>query len=141
MNLELSERQANTVAAAITILATGVVIATLAGVVWLLAWFLSYFSAVFLPLLLGALGALVFRPYFVWLCDRLRLPTPLALTVVFLSGLLPLVGFVWFFGALVFQQILDLVSHAPGWWERGQEVFRERWPQVVEFFESSFKLA
>ena len=111
--MQLSERQQRAVATAVTILAAVVILCAVGGLLWLVAEFLKRFSSVFLPLAVGAVTALVFNPYFEWLRRRLRLPAPLALAVVFVSILVPVAAFVWFFGALVLDQLSDLVARIP----------------------------
>jgi hypothetical protein len=64
MNLDLSERQRNTIAAAMTILAACVILAAIGFFFWLLAYFVATFSSVFMPLAVAAIAALVFKPYF-----------------------------------------------------------------------------
>lgn len=111
--LRLSQRQRSTLATAVTILATVVIVAAVGGLIWLFAAFLQRFSNVFLPLAVGALAALVFNPYHEWLVRRLRLSPMAAVAVVFLSILLPVVGFFWFFGALLVEQISQFIRHLP----------------------------
>jgi predicted PurR-regulated permease PerM len=135
--MQLSERQQRAVATAVTILAAVVILCAVGGLFWLVAEFLKRFSSVFLPLAVGAVAALVFNPYFEWLRRRLRLPATLALAVVFISILVPVAAFVWFFGALVVDQISDLVARIPEWWRALVEDVQERWPRVVRFFEEN----
>jgi predicted PurR-regulated permease PerM len=135
--LELTDRQKNIVASAITVLSVAVLLAAIGGILWLAAGFLRAFSHVFLPLALAAVVALVFRPYFEFLRTKLRFPTPLAIAALFLSALLPLAAFSWFFGALVAKQIAGLISSFPEWWERTRGQFQQQWPQVVDFFENT----
>ena len=135
--MRLSERQQRAVATAVTILAAVVILCAVVAVLWLVAEFLKRFSSVFLPLAVGGVAALVFNPYFEWLRRRLRLPTVLALATVFVSILVPLVAFFWFFGALVVDQVTDLVGRLPEWWARVVEDIQERWPKVVRFFEEN----
>jgi predicted PurR-regulated permease PerM len=137
MSLSFSDRQTRTVAAAVTILAASIITAAVIGLLWLLSWFLKTFSAVFLPLLVGALGALVFRPYYDWLRTRLRLPTALALVTVFLTGLIPIAALLWVFVALLIRQLPDLLSQIPVWWQSGVELFQKHWPGIVEFLDTS----
>ncbi len=132
--MELSERQQRAIAAALTIVAAVVIVCAIAGLLWLIAEFLKTFSTVFLPLAVGAVAALVFSPYYSWLRRRLRLPAPVALAVVFLSILVPVAGFLWFFGALIVEQLSDLVAKLPEWWAELVDSVRERWPKVVRFF-------
>lgn len=137
MPIELSERQHATVAVAITIVATVVIAAAIGGVLLLIALFVTRFSAVFLPLAVAAVAAMVFKPYFRWLTDRLRLPTPLAVVALFLSVLLPLVGFGWFFGSLIVDQVAGLLSQVPAWWAAGVELVQERAPRILEWLRTN----
>jgi predicted PurR-regulated permease PerM len=135
--LTLSRRQEATIASALTILAAVIILAAVGALLWLVGAFLDRFSNVFLPLAVAGVAALVFNPYFEWLRDRARLPKPLALVVVFLSILAPIVAFVWFFGALLVDQIAELVQKFPEWWRRIVAEAQARWPQVVDFFENN----
>ncbi|MEE8138762.1 MAG: AI-2E family transporter [Thermoanaerobaculia bacterium] len=135
--LRLSERQQTAVAAALTILAAVVIVCAVGGLFWLIGTFLRRFSTVFLPLAVGALAALVFHPYYGWLRDRLHIPAVVALAVVFLSILVPVAAFLWFFGAVVVEQVSDLVSKVPEWWRELVVQVKARWPRVVEFFEQN----
>ena len=136
MNLTLSERQTKTVAAAVTILSAMVILAAVGSSFWLISWFLQSFSGVFLPLAVGAVAALVFRPYYDWLCQRLHLPGPVALALVFLSMLLPVGAFLWFFGSLIAEQLLGLVAQVPEWSRQLLDYVRQRWPQVMDYLQT-----
>lgn len=131
--LELSQRQQTAVAVAVTILAAVIIVCTVVGMGWVAGLFLSRFSNVFLPVAVGAIGALVFNPYYEWLRTGLRLPAALALMAVFVSILAPLVAFGWFFGALALEQVGELLSRLPDWWTSTTAYAQERWPQVAEF--------
>jgi predicted PurR-regulated permease PerM len=135
MPLTLSERQHSTVAAAVTILSACVIVAALGGVLWLTGAFFSRFSNVFLPLAVAGVMALVFKPYYEWLRDRLRLGKVLALIALFLSAIIPLTGFLWFFGALLFDQLSDLVGKLPDWWQATADWIKARAPRIAEFVE------
>jgi predicted PurR-regulated permease PerM len=63
------------------------------------------------------------------------MPSPLALVCVFVSFLVPIGLFGWFFGAMAVGQISDLIENGPMLWERFQAWLGERWPQVAAFFE------
>jgi predicted PurR-regulated permease PerM len=135
MDLELSDRQRDTVAAATTILAACVIVAAIGFFFWLLAWFLATFSNVFMPLAVAAIAALVFKPYFDLLERRLGLGRPLALAVLFLSILIPLVAFGWFFGAKVVEQANDVVRRLPELIDSAEQNIRSQLPEVVAFLE------
>jgi predicted PurR-regulated permease PerM len=140
MALKLTERQATTVATAVTILATVVILLTVAGIFWLLAYFLRSFSGVFLPLAVGAVAALVFRPYYELLRTKARLPRPVAILALLLSFFLPVVAFLTFFGAILADQIVDLASLVPEWFRLLSSSLHQRWPELREFLETPFGL-
>ena len=137
MPLNFTEPQAKAVVVAVTVLATVVILLALGSLLWIGVVFLRAFSSVFLPLAVGAVMALVLRPYFQWLNGTIRLPMPLALAIVFLSILVPLGAFLWFFGGLMLTQLSELVGKAPGWWNDLVEFVRGRWPEIVEFTETN----
>ncbi len=132
MNLELSERQRTTVAAAITIVAAVVIVVAVGGLFWLIGAFFSRFSNVFLPLAVAGVAALVFQPYYEWLRDRLKLGRILALIALFLSAVIPLTVFFWFFGALLVDQVSGLISNLPEWSQAVAAWVKERAPRFVE---------
>ncbi len=137
MAVSFSERQAKTIATAITIMAVVVILFAIGAIVWLTASFFRAYASVFLPIAVGAVAALVFRPYYTWLCKHLRLPGPVALLAVVVSMLLPVVAFLWFFGSIIAAQLVEFASQAPVWWEQSVTFIMERWPTVVEFFQTS----
>jgi predicted PurR-regulated permease PerM len=136
MNLTLSKRQEETIAAALTIVAAAVILAAVGCFFWLVSWFIHSFSGVFLPLAVGAVAALVFRPYYDWLCQKLHLPGSLALVLVILSMLVPVGLFLWFFGSLIVEQLVGLASQIPEWSRHIWTYVMERWPRVVEYLQT-----
>lgn len=118
-------------------MAVVVILFAIGAIVWLVASFLGAYASVFLPIAVGAIAALVFRPYYTMLCERLRLPGPVALLAVLFSMLFPVVAFLWFFGYIMADQLVELASQAPVWWEQCVTFVMERWPAVVEYFQTS----
>lgn len=135
MQLDLSERQRSAVAAALTILAACVIIGAIGFVFWLLAQFVAHFSSVIMPLTVAAIAALVFRPYYEMLQARLRLPGWAAVAAVFLSILIPLTAFGWFFGAKIINQSNEIVRRMPELTQSLEQTLREQLPEVVKFIE------
>jgi len=133
--LELSDRQRLTVATAVTILSACVILAAGGAILYLVALFLRTFSGVFVPLIVAAFLALVIRPYYDWFIRRLRFPRPIAVGAVLSSFLAPLVAFGWFFGALLFDQLVDLVDKLPEWWEPVRLWVNEKMPQAIELWD------
>ena len=137
MSIPFSERQGQTIAAAITTVATLVIVLALGLIAWLTARFLGHFSGVFLPLAVGAIAALVCRPYYEWLCGRLKLPPALAVVAVFLSVLVPLGAFVGFFGQMLVTQLIDLISGLPDHVAGVRAWLSQRQPQVAGLLAST----
>jgi predicted PurR-regulated permease PerM len=106
-------------------------------VLWLLAYFLRTFSGVFLPVAVGAVAALVCRPYYDWLTTRLNFPRPAALAAVVLSMVLPFAVFLAFFGTLLVRQAIELLAQVPDWWKGFLETMRSRWPELEAFLRTN----
>jgi predicted PurR-regulated permease PerM len=130
MALELSEKQQVTVATAITILSAVVIILAVGTLFWLVGAFFVKFSAIFLPVAVAAVVALVVKPYFEAIRRRLHIGRVPALIVVFLSAIVPIGALGWFFGAIIFDQLKGLVQSLPGWWASAVEWARVNAPQI-----------
>ena len=137
MSFQFSEQQQKTIAAALTILAAVVIVGALGVLFWVIGRFLSTFSAVLLPLAVAAVAALVFKPEYQWFRLRLRAPKVVAVALVFLSILIPVAAFSWIFGALIVDQISDLVARAPEAWASIRAMVSERWPKVMAVLSDS----
>lgn len=133
----LTERQQTTVATALTIVSAVVILFAVLGAGGLVAAFVGRFSSVLLPLVVGGVAALVVNPYYRFLRERLRLPTALALAAIFLSVLLPTAAFLWFFGALLVEQISEMATKFPEWYASVKTQLQERWPRFLEFLDSN----
>ena len=132
-DLRLSEQQRLAVAAAITILSVCVILAASGAALYLVGLFFQTFSGVFLPLIVAAFLALVVKPYYEWYARRM--PPVLAVALVFLSFLLPVVAFFWFFGAIIAGQLSDLLDKLPAWWEETQVWMKEHAPKALALWE------
>ena len=137
MALDFTDRQARTIAAAITTVSGLVILVAIGLLGWLAALFLRTFSGVFLPLAVGAVGALVCRPYYQWLRTAGRMPVAVAVAAVFLSALVPGGIFTAFFGQLAVAQLIELAAQAPAWWENGRTWVTEQLPRAAEMLERS----
>lgn len=137
MAVDFTDRQARTIAAAITTVSALVILVAIGLLGWLTAIFLRTFSGVFLPLAVGAVAALVFRPYYDWLRATGRLPVPVALSAVFLSALVPLGVFVAFFGREAVNQLVGLATEVPDWWETARQWAERQLPRAAEMLEGT----
>ncbi len=132
MGIEFSDRQRTTIASAITILSAVVIIVAVGALFWIVGAFFVKFSAIFLPLAVAAVAALVVKPYYEFIRTRLKLGKVPALLVVFLSAIIPLAGLGWFFGDLVIDQIKGIVEAFPAWWKSTSDWVRAKAPQAVQ---------
>jgi len=134
MAIEFSERQRTTIATAITILSAVVILVAVGALFWIVGAFFVKFSAVFLPLAVAAVAALVVKPFYEAISTRLKLGRVPALFVVFLSFIVPVVGLGWFFGDLLVDQIKGLVEAFPRMWQASGDWIRARAPQLVHIY-------
>jgi predicted PurR-regulated permease PerM len=58
--------------------------------------------------------------------------------VVVFTLLVPVAGFLAFFGAVLVRQAVELAARVPEWWEAAATGVRERWPELQEFFQTPF---
>lgn len=133
MPLQLSERQQNTAAAAVTILSAVIIVAAIGLVCWVIGAFANRFSNVFLPVAVAAVAALVFKPFYEWTRIKLKANRVVALLLVFLAVLLPAAGLIFFFGALLVDQMTEMVKAIPGWWQSTVDWARTNAPTVDAF--------
>lgn len=116
--IRFSDLQARTITAALTVLATSVVIAFTGGFLWLGARFFTEFSGVLLPLLVAAVLTLLLKPFYNWLHQRWKLRPALAVAVIMISVFLPLLLFIGVSGFIIFKQGAALIENIPGWYEK-----------------------
>ena len=127
--IELSERQKKIVAAGLTVTCLAVTFAFAAGVVWCLVKFLSFASAAIVPVVLGFLLALFFKPYYRWWRETVRNPT-LALMAMLTTVFVPLVTVFWFITALLVGQISNLIENGPQLFAKVSVWFSTTYPTI-----------
>jgi predicted PurR-regulated permease PerM len=130
MAIEFSDRQRSVIANAVTILAAVVIIGAVGVLFWIVGAFFARFSAVFLPVAVAAVAAMVVKPYYDAIRTRLKLGRFSALIVVFLSAIIPIAALGWFFGGLIFDQAEGLIQSVPGWWESAVQWTKVHAPQI-----------
>jgi predicted PurR-regulated permease PerM len=131
----MSDRQRTTVVTAITIVAVFVIVVFVAAIFWGLGAFVARFSNVFLPLAVAGVLAMVMKPAYNWLREKLKLPPPIALVALLLAIMVPFLGFLGFFGTVAVQQAEQLIENLPAYWEQSSTWFEERWPRAAEALE------
>ena len=110
--IELSEGQRKTVATGLTVLSLTLVVAFVAITAWFVLKLLSFAAPAIIPVVLGFFLALFFKPYYLWWKRWLRNPT-LALIVMLATVLVPLGFLLWYAGAVMVDQVSNLVAQAP----------------------------
>ncbi|HSO24336.1 MAG TPA: AI-2E family transporter [Chondromyces sp.] len=130
MPIEFSDRQRTTIAAALTILSALVIILAVGALFWIVGAFFVRFSAIFLPVAVAAVAALVVKPYYEFIKVRLKLGKVPALIAVFISLIIPVVAVGWFFGDLLVEQVKGLVAAFPAWWKATVEWVRAKAPEL-----------
>lgn len=134
MNIELSPQQQRIVAAAITILSAGVIVAAVVLFFIYSTRFVIAFNAILLPLAVAGVVALVLEPWYNWLRNRVHLPDVAAVAVVFISLLLPLVVILIFFGSMIGEQLAGMVEELPVLWKRFIAWLHAHRPELEHFF-------
>ena len=108
----LSERQRKWVAAGITSIAVTVVCTFAMAICWGLLKVLDLAAPALVPVVLGVLLAMFFKPYFSWFLKRFRNPT-LAFVIMALSVLVPAGLVLWLVGHMMVEQVSAFVAAAP----------------------------
>ncbi|MBO5642822.1 MAG: AI-2E family transporter [Kiritimatiellae bacterium] len=110
--IEFSPRQKKTIASGLTLLSLAIVFAFVSFLTWCLFKALAFASSAIVPLILGFFLSLFFKPYFSWWCSLLK-NKALSLVVMLLTIFVPLSFLIWFAGALVVDQVTNLISQGP----------------------------
>jgi len=108
-----SPRQKRIVAAGVTAFCGALVIAFAGGVLWAVGKLLSAVSVVITPLLVAIILAVIFKPFYRWLYQRLWRIHALALGVFFAVVFVPVVLTVGVFGSLMVRQLISFVWYLP----------------------------
>ena len=132
--MQLSERQQATVAAAITLVCAVVIVLFVFGIFWSFGYVIARFSSIILPLAVAGVLALVLKPYHRWLTLKLRRRRLLAVLLVYLSVLFPLGLFGYIFGTKVTAEVSELVQQIPVWVDAGRVKLDQHLPVVRDWW-------
>ena len=110
--IEFTKAQRKAVACAVTALSAAVVVAFAAFVAWGLFRLLAFASAALVPVFLGFVLALFFKPYFRWWRRRVKNPT-FALVMMLATVFVPAGLLLWYAGAVIVDQVSNLVAQGP----------------------------
>ena len=128
-----TERQNGIVAAGITVLCATLVTGFIALILWAVFSLLAAVSVVLTPLIVAVILAVLLKPYYIRLHERLGLPNWLALLVLFLSILIPLGALFFFFGTLFVTQFVSLIEYLPVLFERVTAAITDAHPSLQAF--------
>ena len=124
--IDLTESQKKAIATGLTVVSIAVVFAFVAIVGWGLVQVLSFLSAAIIPVLFGFFLALFFRPYYLWWVSVVKNPT-VALLAMLLTVFVPMGLLIWYAGAVMVDQVSNLVAQGPALLN-----------QVVQWFQTTF---
>jgi len=110
--LGLSERQRKWVAAGVTSIAVTVVCTFAMAICWGLLKVVDLAAPALVPVVLGVLLAMFFKPYYSWFLKQLRNPT-LAFVSMSLSVLIPAGLLLWLVGYMMVEQVTAFLETAP----------------------------
>lgn len=110
--VDFTEGQRKTIATGLTVLSLTLVVAFVALTAWIALSLLSFAAPAIIPVVLGFFLALFFKPYYLWWKRWLRNPT-LALVALLLTVFVPLGLVLWYAGAVMVDQVTNLVTQAP----------------------------
>ena len=110
-----SDQQRGVIASALTLVAFSVIVAVVLLMFRFVVRFFEVFGSVLMPILVAGLIALILKPFYNFLIDRLRIRAILAVVVIFFTVLFPIGLFSVFFGSMLVGQVEELVtSTIPG---------------------------
>lgn len=109
---DYTESQKKIITTAHTAVAFVVIVALVALVAWFVLKGLSIASRAVMPAATGLFLALFFKPYYLWLEKKVKIPI-VALLLLVVTVLLPIVLIAWWVGATVVNEIVGLVKQMP----------------------------
>lgn len=132
--IEFTDSQKKSVANAAMLLSAVVMVAFAVLVIWGVVTAFSIASSALIPVLLGFFLALFFKPYFLWWKRMLKNPT-LALVVMLVTVLLPLGFLIWYAGAVVIDELSNLIAQAPHLFRSVSLWFQGTFPKLHGFLQ------
>ena len=130
--IDFTETQRRTIATGLTVLSLSLVVSFAALSVWLVLKALAVAAPAIVPVVAGFFLALFFKPYYGWWRRWLRNPT-LALVVMLLTVFVPVGLFLWYSGALIVDQTINLFAQGPTLAIQVNDWFRATFPKAHEF--------
>ena len=110
--IEFTDGQKKMVASALTVVAFAVVAVFAAFVLWAAFRLLAFTAPAVVPVIMGFFLALFFKPYYLWWRRIVRNPT-MALVLMLMTVLAPLGLLLWYAGAVMVDEVSNLVAQGP----------------------------
>ncbi len=110
--IQFTESQKRIVAMGLTVLSLVFVFAFVSLIAWGVVKVLFFAASALVPVVLGFFLALFFKPYYQWWKKVLHNPTG-ALLVMLLTVFVPLGFLFWYAGAIIVDQITNLIAQGP----------------------------
>ena len=126
--IEFTEGQKKTVATGLSVLALAAVAAFVGFVAWLVLKVLAIAAPAIVPVVLGLFLSMFFKPYYAFWKRIVRNPT-LALLVMLATVLVPIGLLLWYAGAVLTDQAVNLLRQAPHLFAQATEWFRTTFPR------------
>jgi predicted PurR-regulated permease PerM len=130
--IDFTPSQKKTVASGFTVLSLAVVFSFVAGLLWATFKFLAFASAAIIPVVLGYFLSIFFKPYYNWWKSLVRNPM-LAAFIMLSSVLVPVGLLLWYAGAVIIGEILDLLAQGPELVKQVTSWFKESFPMLHAF--------
>ena len=127
--IEFTEAQRKAVASAITALSAAVVVTLAAFVAWGLLKILAFTSAALIPVMLGFVLALFFKPYYGWWLRVAKNPT-LAVALMLVTVFVPAGLLLWYAGSVLVDQISNLMAQGPALAKQVFSWFQATFPKL-----------
>ena len=127
--IEFTEGQKKTVATGLTVLSLTLVVAFVAITAWILLKVLAFAAPAIVPVVLGFFLAIFFKPYYGWWKRVLRNPT-LALVMMLATVFVPFGLLLWYAGAVMVDQISNLIAQAPDLVVKVADWFHATFPKL-----------
>ncbi|MBO7683459.1 MAG: AI-2E family transporter [Kiritimatiellae bacterium] len=127
--IDFTDSQKRAVANGLTALSIAVVTAFIVLVAWGVVKALAFASPALVPVILGFFLSLFFRPYYLWWRRVVRNPT-VALVCMLATVFVPIGLVLWYAGALIVDQLVNLIDQGPRLAEQVLHWFRTTFPRM-----------
>ena len=127
--LDFSAGQRKAIATAITVLSLTVVVAFVAAIAWAALRCLAAVSSAVVPVAFGFFLSLFFKPYYGWIRSWAHNPT-LSLVILLVSVFVPVGILLWYAGAVLIDQVSNLIHQGPQLLHNVLDWFRATFPRL-----------